>query len=205
MAECEEKIGEEKILGQFQTIVDDNIIQIHLLCIPLFLHWDDTTVAAQPLVNHRALSISNLKCNEFREKMQQNGNDFAEEMHAVVYEVREKSVEDNFPSVPIFSTYVTTLEDSTGHELHNVEAIYPTVQGLKDFAKALQVQSKITNNSANTIRLLFEKIMNKKKLQDLLQGHKLKSVDDNSIRPNNSLQMQVNWISIKKEIMRHPI
>jgi hypothetical protein len=47
--------------------------------------------------------------------------------------------------------------------------------------------------------------MNKKKLQDLLQGHKLKSVDDNSIRPNNSLQMQVNWISIKKEIMRHPI
>jgi hypothetical protein len=47
MAECEEKIEEEKILGQFQTIVDDNIIQIHLLYIPLFLHWDDTTVVAQ--------------------------------------------------------------------------------------------------------------------------------------------------------------
>jgi hypothetical protein len=137
--------------------------------------------------------------------MQQKGNDFVKEMHAVVYEVREKSVEDNFPSVPIFSTDVTTPEDSTGHELHNVEAIYPIVQGLKDFAKALQVQSKITNNSANTIRLFFEKIMNKKKLQDLLQGHQLKSVDDNSIRPNNSQQIQVNWISIKKEIMRQPI
>jgi len=33
----------------------------------------------------------------------------------------------------------------------------------------------------------------------------LKSVDDNSIRPNNSQQIQVNWISIKKEIMRQPI
>ena len=198
-------MNEDKVSDQFHTITDDNIIQIHLLYIPLFLHWDDTTVVAQPLVNHRALSITNLIRKEFREKMQHKVNDFAEEMHAVVYELRNKNVEDESPSAPIFSTYVTNSEDSTGHELQNVEAIYPTVQGLKDCAKALQIQYKISNNSAQTIRQLFEKIINKKKIQELIQVHQLESVDDSSDKPNNSRQMQINWMSIKREIMGQPI
>jgi hypothetical protein len=82
--------GQLKIFEHFQNMVHDSILQIHLLYIPLFVHWDDVTDVAQPLVNHRALSIQNIKSKDFRRKMQQEGNDFAEEMHAIIYELRKK-------------------------------------------------------------------------------------------------------------------
>jgi hypothetical protein len=162
----------------------------------LFVHWDDITVVAQPLVNHRALSIQNIKSKDFRRKIQQEGNDFAEEMHAVKYELKKKENEDNLSSVPIYSTYVINPEQSIEHELPNIEAIYPAVQGLKNCVKALGLQYRITNNSASTIRQLFERIINKKSIQALLLGHQLESVEDHMIRPNNSQQMQVRWKSL---------
>jgi hypothetical protein len=122
--------GQLKIFEHFQNMVHDSILQIHLLYIPLFVHWDDITVAAQPLVNHCALSIQNIKSKDFRRKMQQEGNDFAEEMHAIIYELKKKENGDNLSSVPIYSTYMINPEQSIEHELPNVEAVYPTVQGL---------------------------------------------------------------------------
>jgi len=119
--------GQLKVFEHFQTMVHDSILQIHLLYIPLFVHWDDITVVAQPLVNHRILSIQNIKSKDFRRKMQQEGNDFAEEMHAIIYELKKKENEDNLSSVPIYSTYVINPEESIEHELPNVKAIYPTV------------------------------------------------------------------------------
>ncbi len=98
----------------------------------LFVHWDNVTVVAQPLVNHRALSIQNIKSKDFRRKMQQEGSDFAEEMHAVIYELRNKDNGENLSSVPIYSTYVINPDQSIEHELTDVEAVYPTVQGLKN-------------------------------------------------------------------------
>ena len=127
--------GQLKIFEHFQNMVHDSILQIHLLYIPLFVHWDDITVAAQPLVNHCALSIQNIKSKDFRRKMQQEGNDFAEEMHAVIYELKKKENGDNLSSVPIYSTYMINPEQSIEHELPNVEAVYPTVQGLKNCVK----------------------------------------------------------------------
>ncbi len=54
-------------------------------------------------------------------------------------------------------------------------------------------------NSASTIKQLFERIINKTSIQALLQGHQLESVEDNTVRPNNSQQMQVRWKSLKQE------
>ena len=197
--------GQQKIFEHFQNMVHDSILQIHLLYIPLFVHWDDVTVVAQPLVNHRALSIQNIKSKDFRRKMQQEGSDFAEEMHAVIYELRKKDNGENLSSVPIYSTYVINPDQSIEHELTDVEAVYPTVQGLKSCAKALGVQCRITNNSASTIKQLFERIINKASLQALLQGHQLETVEDNTVRPNNSKTMQTQWNSLKQEIMSQPI
>ncbi len=197
--------GQQKIFEHFQNMVHDSILQIHLLYIPLFVHWDDVTVVAQPLVNHRALSIQNIKSKDFRRKMQQEGSDFAEEMHAVIYELRNKDNGENLSSVPIYSTYVINPDQSIEHELTDVEAVYPTVQGLKSCAKALGVQYRISNNSASTIKQLFERIINKSSLQDLLQGHQLETVEDNTVRPNNSKTMQTQWNSLKQEIMSQPI
>ena len=197
--------GQQKIFEHFQNMVHDSILQIHLLYIPLFVHWDDVTVVAQPLVNHRALSIQNIKSKDFRRKMQQEGSDFAEEMHAVIYELRNKDNGENLSSVPIYSTYVINPDQSIEHELTEVEAVYPTVQGLKSCIKALGLQYRISNNSASTIKQLFERIINKASLQALLQGHQLESVEDNTVRPNNSQQMQAQWKSLKQEIMSQPI
>jgi hypothetical protein len=137
--------------------------------------------------------------------MQQEGSDFAEEMHAVIYELRKKDNGESLSSVPIYSTYVINPDQSIEHELTDVEAVYPTVQGLKSCAKALGVQYRITNNSASTIKQLFERIINKSSLQDLLQGHQLETVEDNTVRPNNSKTMQTQWNSLKQEIMSQPI
>jgi hypothetical protein len=197
--------GQLKIFEHFQNMVHDSILQVHLLYTPLFVHWENITVVAQPLVNHCALSIQNIKSKDFRRKMQQEGNDFAEEMHAVIYELKKKENEDNLSSVPIYSTYVINPEHSIEHELPNVEAVYPTVQGLKNCVKALGLQYRIMNNSASTIRQLFERIINKTSIQALLQGHQFESVEDHMIRPNNSQQMQVRWKSLKHEIMGQPI
>jgi hypothetical protein len=197
--------GQQKIFEHFQNMVHDSILQIHLLYIPLFVHWDNVTVVAQPLVNHRALSIQNIKSKDFRRKMQQEGSDFAEEMHAVIYELRKKDNGENLSSVPIYSTYVINPDQSIEHELTDVEAVYPTVQGLKSCAKALGVQYRISNNSASTIKQLFERIINKASLQALLQGHQLETVEDNTVRPNNSQTMQTQWNSLKQEIMSQPI
>jgi len=161
---------EQKIFEHFQGTVDDSILQVNLLYIPLFLHWDDTTVVAQPSVNHRALSISNIQSKDFRRKMQHQGGDFAEEMHAVVYQVKAKGSERNLSSVPVYSTYVTNQDETTEHELKDVEAIYPTVEGLKECIKACGLQYKISNNSASTIRQVFERIINKKKFRNCYRG-----------------------------------
>ena len=197
--------GQQKIFEHFQNMVHDSILQIHLLYIPLFVHWDDVTVVAQPLVNHRALSIQNIKSKDFRRKMQQEGSDFAEEMHAVIYELRKKDNGENLSSVPIYSTYVINPDQSIEHELSDVEAVYPTVQGLRSCTKALGLQYRIANNSASTIKQLFERIINKASLQALLQGHQLETVEDNTVRPNNSKTMQTQWNSLKQEIMSQPI
>ena len=51
-------------------------------------------------------------------------------MHALVYEIRKVTpgTEDN---VAVFSTYNTTIDTPDGHQLINMEAIYPTLEGLK--------------------------------------------------------------------------
>ena len=62
--------------------------------------------------------------------MQEKNNDYAEEMHALEYEIRKvtSSTEDN---VAVFSTYNTTINTPEGHQMIDVEAIYPTLEGLK--------------------------------------------------------------------------
>jgi hypothetical protein len=70
------------------TTVEDAVIHMHLIQIALLVHSDRTTVLAQPNVNHQALSINDIKNGDFITKMQEKNNDYAEEMHALVYEIR---------------------------------------------------------------------------------------------------------------------
>jgi hypothetical protein len=118
------------------TTVEDAVIHMHLIQIALLVYSDRTTVLAQPNVNHRALSINDIKSGDFITKMQEKNNDYAEEMHALVYEIRTvtSSAEDN---VAVFSTYNTTIDTPEGHQMIDVEAIYPTLEGLKKFSKAM--------------------------------------------------------------------
>jgi len=110
----------------FMMKVVDVIVQIHMVEIALFLYGDNTTVVGQPLVNHRLLFVSNMKSRDFLEKMQSKSHDFGEKMHATVYEVRKKTNNEDDPeAVPVYSTYVTSDNDPTSHELYDIVAVYP--------------------------------------------------------------------------------
>ncbi len=132
------------------TAVEDAVIHMHLIQIALLVHSDRTTVLAQPNVNHRALSINDIKNGDFITKMQEKNNDYAEEMHALVYEIRTvtSSAEDN---VAVFSTYNTTIDTPEGHQIINVEAIYPTLEGLKKLSKAMGFSNPPLTNVFKTV------------------------------------------------------
>jgi hypothetical protein len=98
--------------------------------IALFLYGDNTTMVWQPLVNHHPLFVNNMRSRDFLDKMQSKSHDFGEEMHATVYEVhKKKNNEDDPIAVPVYSTYVTSDNDPTGHELTDIVAVYPSVEG----------------------------------------------------------------------------
>jgi hypothetical protein len=139
------------------TTVEDAVIHMHLIQIALLVHSDRTTVLAQPNVNHRALSINDIKSGDFITKMQEKNNDYAEEMHALVYEIRTvtSSAEDN---VAVFSTYNTTIDMPEGHQMIDVEAIYPTLEGLKKLSKAMGFSKHPSKNDPQNIVGLFQRI-----------------------------------------------
>ncbi len=94
--------------------------------------------------------------------MQEKNNDYAEEMHALVYEIRTvtSSAEDN---VVVFSTYNTTIDTPEGHQLINVEAIYPTLEGLKKLSKAMGFSKHPSKNDPQNIVALFQRIAEREK------------------------------------------
>jgi hypothetical protein len=122
----------------FITKVVDVVIQIHMVEIALFPNGNSTTVVGQPLVNHRPLFVCNMKSRDFLDKMQSKSHDFGEEMHVTVYEVRKKTNNEDDPeAVPVYSTYVTSDNDPTGHELYDIVAVYPSVEGFISSSRQL--------------------------------------------------------------------
>jgi hypothetical protein len=146
-------------LDVFIMKVVDVIIQIHMVKIALFLYGDKTTVVGQLLVNHRPLYVSNMKSRDFLDKMQSKSHDFGEEMHATVYEVRKKTNNEDDPiAVPVYSAHVTSDDDPTGHELTDIVAVYPSVEGLKRLVSTVGLQMQVKDNTPRTIIEIFKQI-----------------------------------------------
>jgi hypothetical protein len=110
-------------------------------------------------LNHRPLYVSNMKSRDFLEKMQSKNHNFGEEMHATVYEVRKKTNnEDDTIAVPVYSAYVTSDDDPTGHELTEIVAVYPSVEGLKKLVSTVGLQMQVKDNKPQTIIEIFKQI-----------------------------------------------
>lgn len=191
----------------FEDVTEDFVLQMPLVQLVTFLHSDETTVLAQPAVNHRALSIMNISGEEFQKRMQLKGNDFGEEMHALVYEVRQKShtAPVGSEAVPIFSTYATTSQTAMGHQLAKVEAIYPTLDGLRQLQKTFSMRSPIKNNSPKTIAGIFERIINQHDKSDPLTTITPPPNEKLGNRLPNTTQMQLKWKSLNDAAKRQPI
>ncbi len=48
--------------------------------------------------------------------------------------------------VKVYSTYTTTEEGTSGHEIPRTYAIYPTKEGLQKFVDALELEERDENN-----------------------------------------------------------
>jgi len=84
--------------------------------------------------------------------MQSKSHDFGEEMHASVYEVRKKTNNEDDPeAVSVYSTYVTSDNDPTGHELTDIVAIDPPVEGLQKLISTVGLQMQVKDNKPMTI------------------------------------------------------
>jgi hypothetical protein len=183
------------------TTVEDAVIHMNLIQIALLVHSDRTTVLAQPNVNHRALSINDIKNGDFITKMQEKNNDYAEEMHALVYEIRKvtSSTEDN---VAVFSTYNTTIDTPEAHQMINVEAIYPTLEGLKILSKAMGFSKPPPKNDPQNIVALFRRIAEREKqVTNILHGKDVLKLDAKCMKPNSTEQMQAQYASFKEQMM----
>jgi hypothetical protein len=198
--------GTDASHGIFTTMtVEDAVIHMHLIQIALLVHSDRTTVLAQPNVNHRALLINDIKSGDFITKMQEKNNDYAEEMHALVYEIRTvtSSAEDN---VAVFSTYNTTIDTPEGHQMIDMEAIYPTLEGLKKLSKAMGFSKHPSKNDPQNIVGLFQRIAEREKqVTNILHGKDVIKLDAESMKPNNAEQMQAQYASFKEQMMNQPI
>ena len=124
-------------------------MNIELWKISSLIHRDESSIFAQPEVNHRPLSMSFLNNKDFLSKMQGKNNDFGEEMHALVYEVvvgKELEFDRYMEEVKVYSTYTTDEEGTMGHEIPKTYAIYPTKEGLQKFVDALELEERDENN-----------------------------------------------------------
>jgi len=100
-----------------------------------------------------------MKSRDFLDKMQSKSHDFGEEMHATVYEVRKKTNHEDDPiAVPVYSAYVTSDYDPTGHELTDIVAIYPSVEGQKKLVSTVGLQMQLKDNTPRTIIDIFKQI-----------------------------------------------
>jgi len=191
----------------FVTKVVDVLVQIHVVEIAIFLYGDKTTVVGQPLANHRPLFVSNMKSRDFLDKMQSKSHDFGEEMHATVYEVRKKTNHEDDPiAVPVYSAYVTSDYDPTGHELTDIVAIYPSVEGLKKLVSTVGLQMQVKDNTPRTTSTFLNKSLRHVILQKTyLQKKEQFGIDPVHLKPNNATQIQTRYKAIQSQLQNQPI
>ena len=80
-------------------------------------------------------------------------------MHATVYEVCKKTNNEDDPiAVPVYSAYVTSDDDTTGHELTDIVAVHPSVEGLKKLVSTVGLQMQVKDNKPRTIIEIFKQI-----------------------------------------------
>jgi hypothetical protein len=182
----------------FVTKVVDVVVQIHMVEIALFLYGDKTTIVGQPLVNHRPLFVSNMKSRDFLDKMQSTSHDFGEEMHATVYEVRKKTNNEDDPiAVPVYSAYVTSDNDLAGHELTDIVAIYPSVEGLQKLVSTVGLQMQVKDNTPMAIINIFKQIaMTCHYAKDIFTKKEQFGIYPVHLKPNNATQMQTRYKAI---------
>ena len=175
--------------------------------IALFLYGDNTTVVGQPLVNHRPLFVCNMKSRDFLDKMQSKSHDFGEEMHVTVYEVRKKTNNEDDPeAVPVYSTYVTSDNDPTSHELYDIVAVYPSVEGLQKLVSTISLQMQVKDNKPMTIIDIFKQIATTcHHAKDIFTGKEKFGIDPVHLKPNNATQMQTRYRAIQSKLQSQPI
>jgi hypothetical protein len=164
-------------------------------------------VVGQPLVNHRPLYVSNMKSRDFLEKMQWKNHDFGEEMHATVYEVCKKTNNEDDPiAVPVYSAYVTSDDDTTGHELTDIVAVHPSVEGLKKLVSTVGLQMQVKNNKPRTIIKIFKQITRICNFaKDIFMKKETFGIDLDHLKANNTTQMQTRYKAIQTQLQNQPI
>jgi len=187
--------------------VVDVVVQIHMVEIALFLYNDKTTVVGQPLVNHRPLFVSNMNSKDFLDRMQSKKHDFGEEMHATVYEVRKRiDNEDDPTAVPVYSAYVTREDYPTGHELNDIKAVYPSVEGLKKLVSTVGLQIDVNDNKPQTIIDIIKQVAKTCNFaRDIFTKKERFGTDPAYLKPNNTTQMQTRFKAIQSQLQNQPI
>ena len=132
-----------------------------------------------------------MKSRDFLDKMQSKSHDFGDEMHASVYEVRKKTNNEDDPiAVPVYSAYVTSDDDPTGHELTDIVAVHPSVEGLKRLVLTVGLQMQVKDNTPRTIIEIFKQIaMTCNFAKDIFTKKEQFGIDPVHLKPNNTTQM----------------
>jgi cell envelope opacity-associated protein A len=207
-------VGEIKSLVKFEGDVE--ILYIELWKISSLIHRDESSIFAQPEVNHRPLSMSFLNNKDFLSKMQGKNNDFGEEMHALVYEVvvdKEIEVDRYMEEVKVYSTYTTTEEGTSGHEIPRTYAIYPTKEGLQKFVDALELEEKDENNKKRRLVVRnnrpaeVQRVINSWSLsrRDIYTYEKENDDGEKTLKSSNTAQVQHAYRQVVQKIKSQPI
>jgi hypothetical protein len=132
-----------------------------------------------------------MKRRDFLEKMQLKSHDFGEEMHATVHEVCKKTNNEDDPiAIPVYSAYVTSDDDPTGHELTDIVAVHPSVEGLKRLGATVGLQMQVKDNTPRTIIEIFKKItMTCNFDKDIFTKKEQFGIELVHLKPNNTTQM----------------
>jgi hypothetical protein len=202
----------EQYIHDIKEYANIEVLSVNLSDVAALLFQDKTTVLAQPEVNHRQLSLSFIKDKDFQVRMQQKGNDFSEEMHALIYEIIDEeeynqTLHDS--CVSIHSTYKIHDHESIGHIIADKKAIYPTIKGLQTFVDIFELGNTnkehiiVANNDSQPIMKIMVKFFEQDK--SIFASYKKTPFGKHIYTDNSSKKVQANFNKLITKIRQTPI
>jgi hypothetical protein len=112
--------------------------------------------------------------------------------------------EDDPIAIPIYSAYGTSDNDPTGHELTDIVAVYPSVEGLQKLVSTVGLQMQVKDNTPMTTINIFKQIaMTCHHAKDIFKEQF--GIDPVHLKPNNATQMQTRYKAIRSKLQSQPI